>query len=114
MMRRFVSIGFMLLAALAASLPLAAQQTPPGFGRRTFLVGGKVRDAVTNQAPEGQLVELYVFDGSLVSQIYTTQDGGFDFGPQPADTYDVVVSRDGYERVDQQVTLNRNTQDLMI
>jgi tetratricopeptide (TPR) repeat protein len=113
MMRRFLMIGFLLLAALAASLPLAAQQTP-GFGRRSFLVGGTVRDAVTNQAPEGQLVELYVFDGSLVSQIFTTPDGAFDFGSQPADTYDVVVNRDGYERVDQQISLTRNTQDIMI
>jgi tetratricopeptide (TPR) repeat protein len=111
-MCRFFRIGFLFSVALAASLPLAAQQ--PGFGRRTFLVGGTVRDAVTNQAPEGQLVELYVFDGSLVSQIYTSQEGGFDFGPQPANTYDVVVNRDGYERVDQQFSLNRNTQDIMI
>ena len=60
-MRRLLGFALLILAALAtACLPLAAQQQGGFGGRRTFMLGGKVRDAATNQAPEGQLVARYI------------------------------------------------------
>jgi len=112
-MRRRLLSSLVLLLPLLASLPLAAQQGG-GLGPRRFMIAGKVRDAVTNQAADGVLVELHVFNGAVVGQVFTSQNGSFDFGILPSDSYTVVVESDGYERINQQIFLTSNMQDVML
>ena len=113
MMRRLLSFLVVLLASGVASLPLAAQQAG-GLGLRRFPMSGTLRDAVTNEAPEDVLVELRVFNGSTVGQVFTSQNGKFDFGSMPADTYSLIVDRAGYERIDQQIYLTMSRTDIQL
>jgi cytochrome c-type biogenesis protein CcmH/NrfG len=105
MSRHLLSLAVLLAALVVAEHPLAAQQ---GMGRR-FSLSGRVTDAASNRTIEGVLVELDVFNGGIVNQVYTSANGEFDFGALPSDNYVIIVRRDGYEPVDQQVPLIRNT-----
>lgn len=104
---KFLSGLFCLLAF--GSLSLAAQDAPGlSGGRNRFSITGTVRDADSNQGAEDALVELREFNGPIVAQVYTTQSGGFAFSNLQMNTYDVIVDRDGFDRVDQQISTTSN------
>ena len=101
--------GFLLAGFLVflGAMPLAAQQGPGGLRGRYSIIG-TVRDPQTNEGLEDIQVELRQFNGPTVGQVFTSQNGNFTFNNLPADTYDVIIERAGFERIDQQVSLTSN------
>jgi Tfp pilus assembly protein PilF len=91
-------------------LPTAAQQGGIGApgGRGRFSITGTLRDPQSNEGLEGVLIELHQFNGPVVNQAFTSQNGSFSFPGLVPDTYDLVVNRDGFERIDEQITMTNN------
>jgi tetratricopeptide (TPR) repeat protein len=110
--------GFLLAGLLVflVSLPLAARQSDgSGASRRgRFSIVGTVRDPQTNAALGDVSVELRQFNGPSVAQVFTTEDGGFIFANLPSDTYYLVVECAGYERIDQEISLNSNVSGIQL
>jgi cytochrome c-type biogenesis protein CcmH/NrfG len=102
--------GLLCPIAFSSLSPSLAAQEAPGIsgGRNRFSITGTVRDADTNQAAVDTLVELRDFNGPIVAQVYTTESGSFAFSNLQMNTYDILVDRDGFERVDQQITTTSN------
>jgi Tfp pilus assembly protein PilF len=107
MVRRLLSLGPVFTLLLLCFLPLASQQNG-GLGGRRFGVSGTLRDSETNATPENVMVELRLFSGQTVGQVYTNQNGSFDFGRVAASTYDLIANIPGYEPIDQQLTVDTN------
>ncbi len=96
------SVAFLIL--FLAPLPLAAQReiAPSTTGRVTIF--GSLRVAETNQGVENVLVQLRHFSGFTAASVFTSPNGNFTF-TVPSGNYYVIIQRQGYQRIDQQIVL---------
>jgi tetratricopeptide (TPR) repeat protein len=96
----------------AACLPLEAQdsisQSFPGGRNRpaTYSISGTLHDAANRGSLSGVRVELQGLGGSPVATAFTSRFGDFTFNDISSGNYYLSVAVVGYERIDQQVSVD--------
>ena len=99
------AVAFLIL--FLSPLPLAAQReiAPSTSGDDRVTIFGSLRDAETNQGVENVLVQLRHFNGSTAASVFTSPNGNFNFTSIPRGNYNLTIQHEGYQRIDQQMSL---------
>src|ERR1700733_6975797 len=96
----------------AACVQLEAQdsisQSFPGSRNRsaTYSISGTLHDAANHGSLSGVRVELQALGGSPVATAFTSRFGDFTFNDVSSGTYYVSVATAGYDRIDQQISVD--------
>jgi tetratricopeptide (TPR) repeat protein len=99
------------IALIVPSLPLAAQRDldVPANRPGRFGIYGNLLDAETNTPMENVMIELKSFTGPTVANVMTNAYGRFIINDLAGGTYNLIIERDGYQPIYQQVNLSSTT-----